>query len=256
MKKNKHESPTVARQRSRQQLYEEGKALRNSCPRAGHADWKPPADRVDPIEILEASNKGRLPELIPVRYGRMIPSPSAFLPWRGRDYGSRPSWFVPDYPIICKNATAKNLALANLRMSEIPAEHTDKLPIDRVPFALAVAQTHPAFSRLMHQPVNGIVRRHLSQLRAANGLKIFFIVRRETMPALLAKRDLFCRDPVELDHPPLASKGLVAMPRVIATLNARSVPSTGGTSRIMSSLSLADFKSRSRPPALSQVGFM
>src|SRR6516225_5398751 len=78
MKKNKHESPTVARQRSRQQLYEEGKALRNSCPRAGHADWKPPADRVDPIEILEASNKGRLPELIPVRYGRMIPSPFVF----------------------------------------------------------------------------------------------------------------------------------------------------------------------------------
>jgi len=145
MKKNKHESPTVARQRSRQQLYEEGKALRNSCPRAGHADWKPPADRVDPIEILEASNKGRLPELIPVRYGRMIPSPSAFLPWRGRDYGSRPSWFVPDYPIICKNATAKNLALANLRMSEIPAEHTDKLPIDRVPFALAVAQNSSRF---------------------------------------------------------------------------------------------------------------
>ena len=32
----------------------------------------------DPIEILEASNKGRLPELIPVRYGRMIPSPFVF----------------------------------------------------------------------------------------------------------------------------------------------------------------------------------
>src|SRR6516164_7790317 len=78
MKKNKHESPTVARQRSRQQLYEEGKALRDSCPRISHADWKPPADRVDPIEILEVSNKGRLPELIPVRYGRMIPSPFVF----------------------------------------------------------------------------------------------------------------------------------------------------------------------------------
>ena len=48
------------------------------------------------------------------------------------------SWFVPDYRIVCKNATARNLALANLRMSEILAEHTDKLPIDRVPFAMAV----------------------------------------------------------------------------------------------------------------------
>jgi hypothetical protein len=48
------------------------------------------------------------------------------------------SWFVPDYRIVCKNATARNLVLANLRMSEILAEHTDKLPIDRVPFAMAV----------------------------------------------------------------------------------------------------------------------
>jgi hypothetical protein len=78
MKKNKHENPTLPRQRSREQLYEEGKALRDSCPRASHADWKPPADRVDPIEMLEASNKGRLPELIPVRYGRMIASPFVF----------------------------------------------------------------------------------------------------------------------------------------------------------------------------------
>jgi len=78
MTKNKHESPTAVRQRSREQLYEEGKALRDSCPRVSHADWKAPADRVDPIEILQASNKGRLPELIPVRYGRMIPSPFVF----------------------------------------------------------------------------------------------------------------------------------------------------------------------------------
>jgi uncharacterized protein (DUF2252 family) len=78
MKKNKHENPIVARHRSREQLYEKGKALRDSCSRASHAEWKPPADRVDPIELLEASNKGRLPELIPVRYGRMIPSPFVF----------------------------------------------------------------------------------------------------------------------------------------------------------------------------------
>jgi hypothetical protein len=49
------------------------------------------------------------------------------------------SWFVPDYRQICKNATARNLALANLRMSEILVERTDSLPVDRVPFALAVS---------------------------------------------------------------------------------------------------------------------
>jgi len=77
-KVDKPVSPAVVRQRSREQQYAEGKAIRDTCPRLNHADWKPPADRVDPIEILEASNKGRLPELIPVRYGRMIPSPFVF----------------------------------------------------------------------------------------------------------------------------------------------------------------------------------
>ena len=77
-KADKPASPAVVRQRSREQLYTEGKAIRDTCPRLSHADWKPPADRADPIEILEASNKGRLPELIPVRYGRMIPSPFVF----------------------------------------------------------------------------------------------------------------------------------------------------------------------------------
>ena len=71
-------SPIAVHSRSREQHYAEGKKLRDSCPRPSHAEWTPPADRTNPIEILEASNKGRLPELIPVRYGRMIPSPFVF----------------------------------------------------------------------------------------------------------------------------------------------------------------------------------
>jgi hypothetical protein len=77
-KAHKPASLAVVPQRSRDQLYATGKATRDSCPRLSHAGWNPRADRPDPIEILEASNKGRLPELIPVRYGRMIPSPFAF----------------------------------------------------------------------------------------------------------------------------------------------------------------------------------
>src|SRR5271166_4430944 len=77
-KVDKPASPTVVQQRSREQQYAEGKAIRDTCPRESHAGWKPPADRSDPIDILESSNKGRLPELIPVRYGRMIPSPFVF----------------------------------------------------------------------------------------------------------------------------------------------------------------------------------
>lgn len=60
---------------SRDELYAMGKSLRDKCPRASHAAWKRPADRPDPIVLLEESNKGRIQELIPVRYGRMLVSP-------------------------------------------------------------------------------------------------------------------------------------------------------------------------------------
>jgi uncharacterized protein (DUF2252 family) len=56
-----------------------GQALRAKAPRSAQADWKPPADRPDPVDVLEASNRSRLPELVPIRYGRMIQSPFAFL---------------------------------------------------------------------------------------------------------------------------------------------------------------------------------
>jgi hypothetical protein len=81
-KVDKPVSPAVVRRCWREQQYAEGKAIRDTCPRLSHADWKPPAGRADPIVILEASNKGRLPELIPVRYGRMFPSPFVFYPPR------------------------------------------------------------------------------------------------------------------------------------------------------------------------------
>ncbi len=55
-----------------------GKALRDQTPRAAHGGWKPPRDRRDPIELLRESNEGRIPELIPIRFGRMSKSPFAF----------------------------------------------------------------------------------------------------------------------------------------------------------------------------------
>jgi uncharacterized protein (DUF2252 family) len=55
-----------------------GKALRDKCSRKSHAEWEPPSDRVDPLVILKKSSKGRMPELIPIRYGRMLQSPFAW----------------------------------------------------------------------------------------------------------------------------------------------------------------------------------
>jgi uncharacterized protein (DUF2252 family) len=55
-----------------------GRALRDSVPRASQAGWKAGKGRRDPIEILMASNAGRVQSLIPVRFGRMSHSPFAF----------------------------------------------------------------------------------------------------------------------------------------------------------------------------------
>jgi uncharacterized protein (DUF2252 family) len=60
------------------ELYKQGKKLRDKCPRQSHAVWKPPASRPDPIALLEESSQGRLPQLIPIRYGRMMQSPFTF----------------------------------------------------------------------------------------------------------------------------------------------------------------------------------
>lgn len=72
-------SSAQAQFRSRAERISSGKRLRDQVPRRTHAQWQPPAHRRDPIEILEASNQGRLPELIPIRYGRMLRSPFTFL---------------------------------------------------------------------------------------------------------------------------------------------------------------------------------
>ena len=55
-----------------------GKALREKVPRSSHAEWVAPFGRPDPIDILKQSDKGRLPELLAIRYGRMQQSPFAF----------------------------------------------------------------------------------------------------------------------------------------------------------------------------------
>lgn len=65
--------------RSRKERLTEGEQLRESVPHSSHAVWKPPRKHRDPIDLLEESNRYRLPNLIPVRYGRMLRSPFTFL---------------------------------------------------------------------------------------------------------------------------------------------------------------------------------
>jgi uncharacterized protein (DUF2252 family) len=69
---------TQARSGTLAERYEQGVSLRQRTPREKHANLLGPSDR-DPVAILAASDRTRIPELIPVRYERMLSGPFAFL---------------------------------------------------------------------------------------------------------------------------------------------------------------------------------
>ena len=55
-----------------------GKAARNEVPRSSHGRWEPAVNRPDPVGLLEEQGATRVPELVPIRYGRMLVSPFTF----------------------------------------------------------------------------------------------------------------------------------------------------------------------------------
>jgi uncharacterized protein (DUF2252 family) len=55
-----------------------GRAARDAVPRESHAAVEFPATRPDPVSLLERQATSRLPELVPIRYGRMLVSPFTF----------------------------------------------------------------------------------------------------------------------------------------------------------------------------------
>ncbi|MCX4855389.1 DUF2252 domain-containing protein [Streptomyces canus] len=55
-----------------------GKAARADVPRSSHAEFRPPPKRTDPVEIIEKQSATRVPELVPIRYGRMSEAPFRF----------------------------------------------------------------------------------------------------------------------------------------------------------------------------------
>ncbi len=55
-----------------------GKAARAEVPRRSHGEWEPSPHRPDPVVLLEEQAQTRVPELVPIRYGRMLVSPFTF----------------------------------------------------------------------------------------------------------------------------------------------------------------------------------
>ncbi|MGH2936755.1 MAG: DUF2252 domain-containing protein [Solirubrobacterales bacterium] len=71
----------VSEQRSLRLQTKSGKKARKLVSRTSQAAWKPASDRVGPVEVLAEQDESRVPELVPVRYGRMLAS--AFTFYRG-----------------------------------------------------------------------------------------------------------------------------------------------------------------------------
>jgi len=82
--------------RSSSERRAEGKDLRDDVPREAHGGWKPPRGRRDPVELVLETNKGRMPQLVPIRHGRMVQSPFAF--YRGPRDSWPPTWPIPQSP--------------------------------------------------------------------------------------------------------------------------------------------------------------
>jgi uncharacterized protein (DUF2252 family) len=66
---------------TREQRVALGRAARNEVPRAAHAEFSPGTHRLDPLRLLESQAEARVPELVPIRYGRM--AATAFTYFRG-----------------------------------------------------------------------------------------------------------------------------------------------------------------------------
>ncbi len=87
-----------------------GRGLRKTVKRSELGVWKPPADRIDPLELIRRSHEGRLDRLIPIRVDRMLASPYGFL--RGSaivmaaDVAGLPATGI--MPVICGDAHLGN----------------------------------------------------------------------------------------------------------------------------------------------------
>ncbi|HEX8760293.1 MAG TPA: DUF2252 domain-containing protein [Pseudonocardiaceae bacterium] len=94
----------------RRERYAIGRSLRQRVPRSALGNWSVPGNRVDPVQQIIATHEGRLDRLIPVRIGRMIASPYAFL--RGtaaimaEDFAHLPATGIT--PVICGDAHLGN----------------------------------------------------------------------------------------------------------------------------------------------------
>ena len=104
-----------------------GVELAKRVPHASHAEWKPPRNRPNPVDVVVAGNAGRVAELVPLRMGRMAASPFAFL----RGAASVMAWDLSHTPvtglevIIDGDAHINNFGLFGTPQREVIVDMND-----------------------------------------------------------------------------------------------------------------------------------
>ncbi|MEU9012145.1 DUF2252 domain-containing protein [Streptomyces sp. NPDC048479] len=159
-----------------------GKAARDRMPRTGHALFAPPANRTDPVEIIERQSAARVPELVPIRYGRMLESPFRF--YRGAaaimasDLGAAPHTGIVAQ--LCGDAHLLNfrlLASAERHLVFDINDFDETLPgpwewdVKRLAASLVIAGRENGFSRKQRRAVvQGTVGAYRDAMRSFAGM--------------------------------------------------------------------------------------
>ena len=154
-----------------------GRAIRAEVPRSSHADWAPASDSRDPVALLEEQAKTRVPELVPIRYGRMLVSPFTF--FRGAAYIMAAD--LADAPRtglevqLCGDAHLSNLgafAAPDRRLVFSLNDFDETLPgpfewdVKRLVASFAVAGRDRDFSAKQCRPINlAVVRAYREAMR-------------------------------------------------------------------------------------------
>ncbi len=173
---------TTAAGRSPRERAERGRAARSRTPRSSHEEFSPAASRFDPIELVERQSASRVPDLVPIRYGRMTESPFRF--YRGAaaimaaDLAATPATGIRTQ--LCGDAH-----LLNFRFLASPERHLlfdindfdETLPgpwewdVKRLAASLVIAARANGFGRAERADVvRGAVRSYRERMRIFAGM--------------------------------------------------------------------------------------
>ena len=167
----------------------QGKAQRAETPRSIHGEWTPAENRPDPVALLEEQAKTRVPELVPIRYGRMLISPFAF--FRGgaylmaSDLANRPRTGL--WAQLCGDAHLSNFgifAAPDRRLIFSINDFDETLPgpfewdLKRLVASFAVAGRERGFDDKLRSQANRAVdaayRRSIQEFAAMRNLDVWY----------------------------------------------------------------------------------